>query len=141
MRLFSHVDLRVRDRNRAKAFYDVLFAPLGMASEVGQTFTTYTIDPDASEGEWEWFGFTEAPDMVPGFGRIAIFADTREIVDDVAKAAQVAGAGAIEGPSLVPEYTPSYYAVFFEDPDGNKLEVCCLTPEFRDEAEEDGGAS
>jgi catechol 2,3-dioxygenase-like lactoylglutathione lyase family enzyme len=23
------------------------------------------------------------------------------------------------------DYSPGYYAVFFEDPDGNKLEVCC----------------
>ena len=22
------------------------------------------------------------------------------------------------------DYSPGYYAVFFEDPDGNKLEVC-----------------
>jgi len=137
VRLFSHVDIRVRDRERAKTFYDALFAPLGMTSETGETFTTYTIDPDAPEGDWEWFGFTEDRDMVAGSGRIAIFADTREIVDDAANAARDAGAGAIEGPGVVPEYTPSYYAVFFEDPDGNKLEVCCLTPEFREEPDGD----
>ncbi len=27
-------------------------------------------------------------------------------------------------PKLFPEYTPDYYAVFFEDPDRIKLEVC-----------------
>jgi hypothetical protein len=26
---------------------------------------------------------------------------------------------------LCAEYSPGYYAVFFEDPDGNKLEICC----------------
>ena len=137
MRLFSHVDLRVRDRARAKAFYDALFEPLGMTSEVGRTFTAYTIDPDAPEGQWEWFGFTEDPDAAAGAGRIALYADSRDMVDAVAVTARAAGAGAVEGPAVVPEYTPSYYAVFFEDPDGNKLEVCCLAPEFREQDEED----
>jgi hypothetical protein len=31
----------------------------------------------------------------------------------------------LEGPEICAEYSPGYYAVFFEDPDGNKLEVCC----------------
>lgn len=26
------------------------------------------------------------------------------------------------------DYTPHYYAVFFEDPDGNKLEICYRWP-------------
>ena len=26
---------------------------------------------------------------------------------------------------FVPGYSPGYYAFFFEDPDGNKLEICC----------------
>ncbi len=29
-----------------------------------------------------------------------------------------------DSPKLFPEYTPDYYAVFFEDPDRIKLEVC-----------------
>ena len=30
----------------------------------------------------------------------------------------------VEGPEEA--YGPDYYAVFFEDPEGNKLEVCCI---------------
>ena len=29
----------------------------------------------------------------------------------------------VEGPRLWPEYSPDYYAVFFNDPDGIRLEV------------------
>ncbi len=65
--------------------------------------------------------------MTPGSGRIALWAPTREVVDRVAAAAREAGARAVEGPALETEYAPTYYAVFFEDPDGNKLEVCCLS--------------
>ena len=125
-RLFSHVDLRVRDAQRARAFYSALFAPLGMQADVGTNFTSYSIDPDAPDAEQEWFGFTEDAGMEPGSGRLSFWAETRDTVDRMAEAARAAGARAIEGPALESQYAPTYYAVFFEDPDGNKLEVCCL---------------
>jgi catechol 2,3-dioxygenase-like lactoylglutathione lyase family enzyme len=125
-RLFSHVDIRVRDRERAKEFYDAIFAPLGMSADVGAHFTTYTIDPSAPEARAEWFGFTQERDMVPGSARISLFADSRQLVDRVAGAARAAGARDLDGPAVQTEYAPNYYAVFFDDPDGNKLEVCCL---------------
>jgi catechol 2,3-dioxygenase-like lactoylglutathione lyase family enzyme len=125
-RLYSHVDLRVRDRGRAKTFYDAIFAPLEMTAEVGTGFTTYTIEPEAPDADQEWFGFTEDANMVPGDGRLSFHAASREVVDRIAEAARSAGARAIEGPALETQYAPTYYAVFFEDPDGNKLEVCCL---------------
>ena len=122
-RLYSHVDVRVRDRGRATAFYDALFAPLGMTAEVGTSFTTYTIDPGALEAEAEWFGFTEDPAMVAGSARLSFFAQSRSLVDSLAEAARGAGASEIEGPAVQSEYGENYYAVFFEDPDGNKLEI------------------
>jgi catechol 2,3-dioxygenase-like lactoylglutathione lyase family enzyme len=125
-RLYSHVDLRVRDRGRAKAFYDAIFAPLEMTAEVGTSFTTYTIAPEAPDADQEWFGFTEDANMVPGDGRLSFYAPSRDVVDRIAQAARSSGAPAIEGPALETQYAPTYYAVFFEDPDGNKLEVCCL---------------
>ena len=33
--------------------------------------------------------------------------------------------GNLEGPEVCADYSPGYYAFFFEDPDGNKLEICC----------------
>jgi catechol 2,3-dioxygenase-like lactoylglutathione lyase family enzyme len=125
-RLLSHIDLRVRDRERATVFYDALFAPLGMRGSAGAEFTSYSLRPDAPDSEQEWFGFTQDAAMVAGSSRISFAAESRELVDAVAEAARAAGAGQIEGPALETDYGPTYYAVFFEDPDGNKLEVCCL---------------
>ena len=34
-----------------------------------------------------------------------------------------------DSPKKFPEYTPDYYAVFFEDPDRIKLEVCFIAPD------------
>jgi len=36
-----------------------------------------------------------------------------------------AGAGNYEAPALCDEIAENYYASFFEDPDGNRLEVVC----------------
>ena len=61
----------------------------------------------------------------PNESRIAFWADTREEVDEMAEFVRQAGGRNLEGPQVWPEYTAGYYAFFFEDPDGNKLEVCC----------------
>lgn len=46
-------------------------------------------------------------------------------VDAVAHAARTNGARNIEGPAIHAEYGDDYYAVFFEDADGNRFEVVC----------------
>jgi hypothetical protein len=35
-----------------------------------------------------------------------------------------AGVKNLEGPEICVDYSPGYYAFFFEVPDGNKLEIC-----------------
>jgi catechol 2,3-dioxygenase-like lactoylglutathione lyase family enzyme len=124
-RLLSHIDLRVRDRSMANVFYGALFKELGATGvNIGTNFTTlFYDDGSGGEGTTEWFGFTEERDMVPGSARIAIEASSREVVDRVGAMLASIGAQAIEGP----EDIYGYYAVFFEDPDGNKLEVCYVT--------------
>jgi predicted lactoylglutathione lyase len=73
----------------------------------------------------EFFGFTEDPNHRPNDTRIAFWAETREQVDRVAQVVRETGGRNPEGPQIWPEYSPGYYAFFFEDPDGNKLEICC----------------
>ena len=67
----------------------------------------------------------EDADHVPNATRIAFWAETKEDVDRVADVIGSVGARNVEGPMLCPEYSPTYYALFFEDPCGNRLEVCC----------------
>jgi len=123
-RLLSHVDLRVRDRDAAEAFYDVVFAPLKIARSNGDgEWVSYDAIPEVDDAyATEWFGFTQDADMSPSGTRIALYAASREEVDRVAEAAAEAGALDIERPGEI----YGYYATFFADPDGNKLEVCFL---------------
>lgn len=120
---FSHVDLRVSDRPRAMAFYDDVLGVLGLRR--GDTKPEHEwVAYSRHDGTEQWFAFTQADKVRPGDARVAFAASSREVVDRVAELLQRVGARNVEGPEEA--YGPDYYAVFFEDPDGNKLEVCCI---------------
>ena len=122
---FQHVDIRVTDLAAAKAFYAKLLPEIGFPRMSGSMFTCY-----AGEGEpprQPWFGFIEDPDHRPNTNRIAFWAESRAEVDHLAGIVREAGGKISSGPRECPEYSATYYAVFFEDPSGNCLEVCYLT--------------
>ena len=91
---------------------------------------------DRSDQEWStfyaaggdrpqaFFGLTGDPEHHPNGTRIAFWAESRADVDQIAELLRQIDGRNLEGPELCREYSPGYYAVFFEDPDGNKLEVC-----------------
>ena len=126
-RLLSHLDVRVRDRKVAAEFYDAILSTLGAIRDDGANFTTWQIPPSGAPDDWEadeWFGITEDPACSPGETRIAFTAPSRGTVDAIATILPAAGARDIEGPEEA--YGPKYYAVFFSDPDGNRLEICYI---------------
>jgi catechol 2,3-dioxygenase-like lactoylglutathione lyase family enzyme len=127
-RLYDHIDLRVQNVARAKRFYRPLMKVLGFTKESSNPeWTSYY--PPAKGGELPaFFGFTRDPNHKPNDTRIAFWAASRAEVDRVARIAKAAGARNIEGPGPYDPDSPNYYAVFFEDPEGNRLEVCYRTP-------------
>ncbi|MGH7729325.1 MAG: VOC family protein [Vulcanimicrobiaceae bacterium] len=120
-RLLSHIDVRVADRARATAFYDALFGALDFTGRTGEEWTSYA-DRSQPGPMREWFGFTVDPAQRAGTTRVAFTAETRADVDRIAAVVRNAGAKALEGP----DESEGYYALFFEDPDGNRLEVCFI---------------
>ena len=131
-RLFDHIDLRVKNMEVAMKFYGKFLPQLGFVRERdepapaevagGDFHTFYSAGGDRPS---EFFGFTEEKNHQPNGTRIAFWADTRDEVDQLAKLVREAGGQAFEGPEICVDYSPGYYAFFFEDPDGNKLEICC----------------
>ena len=123
-RCFDHIDFRVKDMEVAKDFYGKFLPELGFVHESsGDNFHTFSAG--GSDRPLEFFCLDEDKSHRPNNTRIAFWADTRDEVDRVAKLVREAGGKNLEGPEICKEYSPGYYAFFFEDPDGNKLEICC----------------
>ena len=69
-----------------------------------------------------YFAIIESPGHAPNENRIAFHAESAGEVDRIADVARAAGATELSGPKPMP-YGPGYYAVYFADPSGNRLEV------------------
>jgi predicted enzyme related to lactoylglutathione lyase len=118
-RLFDHIDLRVPSLADAAPFYEKLLPALGFSRRVDvEDWLQFEGGDDEVTA---FFGITESPSHRPNENRIAFRAENRDAVDELARIAAEAGAKKIEGPM---DYEAGYYAVFFEDPCGNRLEVC-----------------
>jgi predicted lactoylglutathione lyase len=122
--LYDHIDLRVRDLAEARPFYEVLLPALGFTrkTEISDWVQYAAVAPD--KGPAKFFEVTESSGHVPNENRIAFWAEGSAEVDRLAVAAARAGARNVEGPGWEDE---TYYAVFFEDPCGNRLEICHRT--------------
>lgn len=118
-RRFDHIDLRVPHLAEVASFYETLLPTLGFTRRAD---VEGWLQFEAADGDVTvFFGVTESRTHIPNENRIAFWAETRAEVDRVAKVAASAGARNIEGPM---DYEAGYYAVFFEDPCGNRFEIC-----------------
>jgi predicted enzyme related to lactoylglutathione lyase len=118
---FSHVDLRVRSFAEALPFYEKLLPALGFT----RTFHSSQWRAFAAKGELPsvaYFAITEDPAHNPNRNLIGFWAASRDEVDRLAQLVRDSGGKITDGPRLFP-ISPSYYAVYFEDPCGNSYEI------------------
>ena len=127
----GHVDLVCRDLGRSLAFYTAVFGPLGLQPPVtfpgerGESIH-YLRFPAAGSGS---LGLRQALEeqefelYAPGIHHVAFAVERREDVDAAHAGAVAAGATVLHPPRLFPQYHPDYYATFFLDPDGFRIEV------------------
>jgi catechol 2,3-dioxygenase-like lactoylglutathione lyase family enzyme len=121
---FDHVDLRVRHLAAARVLYDALMPALGLIDIVtGDGEVEYYHPPLGVNGPRPFFGLHEDPNHVPNQTCLAFTAATPGDVDRLAQIALAAGAVDMEGPEI-PYSSERYYAVFFRDPSGNRIEIC-----------------
>jgi catechol 2,3-dioxygenase-like lactoylglutathione lyase family enzyme len=127
----GHVDLVCRDLERSLAFYRAVFGPLGLeepalfAGERGEQIH-YLRFPRAGSGSLGLRQALEAQEFelyAPGLHHVALAVDSRADVDAAHAAAVEAGAEVLHAPRVWPQYHPDFYATFFLDPDGFRLEV------------------
>ena len=118
-RCFDHIDLRVPRLSDVQTFYEKLLPALGFTRNAN---VDRWLQFEAADGQIaEFFGITESSVHRPNENRIAFWAQNTAEVDRLAQLAATVGARNIEGPM---DYEPGYYALFFEDPCGNRLEIC-----------------
>ena len=120
-RRYDHIDLRVRSLAEARPFYETLLPALGFTRNV-RIEHWLQFEAADSDGATEFFGVTESSRHVANECRIAFWADSPTEVNRLAEIIIKAGARNVEGPGY--HEGPGYYAVFFEDPSGNRLEIC-----------------
>jgi catechol 2,3-dioxygenase-like lactoylglutathione lyase family enzyme len=122
--LFDHVDLRVGDIRRCRTLYDALLPAMGY-SKINADEESAGYHRPGETGAEPFIWLVEERSHTPNGMRVAFHAASRSEVDRLAAIAQAHGATSFEPAQLVTEYGPSYYATFFEDAEGNKLEICC----------------
>ena len=127
----GHVDLVCRDLERSLGFYAAVFGSLGLEEpflvrgERGEQIH-YLRFPAAGSGS---LGLRQALEeqefelYAPGLHHFALAVETRADVDAAHAAAVEAGADVLHAPRVWPQYHPDYYATFFLDPDGFRIEV------------------
>ena len=128
VRTYDHIDLRVRSLADARHFYETILPALGFTRNV-EAEGWLQFEAVRSDGASEFFGVTESSEHVANMCRIAFWAESTVEVDILAQIVAEAGARNIEGPGY--DEGPGYYAVFFEDPSGNRLEICHRTQQAR----------
>ena len=122
----DHIFLAVADLQKSIAFYDPVMKMLG--------FRKGTL-PIAGEPHVHYFNRLTQISLRPGrradvrhdpyaagLHHLCLRVEGTTQVDEVAHQLRAMGVEASE-PKFYPEYSPDYYATFFEDPDGIRLEV------------------
>ena len=122
--MLDHVDWRVRDFARCRPLYDALLPALGFTKVNADEKSAGYHPADEDPGQpFVWL--VQDRTHVPGLARVAFAGETRDDVDRLSAIARANGATAFEAPAHIAEYGDNYYASFFEDAEGNKLEICC----------------
>ncbi len=116
--MYDHIGLRVKDIDAGKKFFKAALTPLGYGL--------------CSEGDgYAGFGPTGAAALwlhaakKSGGAHIAFVAPDRKSVDGFYRAALKAGGKDNGAPGIRKDYSPTYYAAFVIDADGNNVEAVC----------------
>jgi len=127
----DHLSLRVADLARSKRFYRKVLGLLGFklkyefADSAGWSNgkTLFWIGQADAEGRRHPYRFGNI-----GFHHYAFELGKRRDVDELYALLQRMKAKVVDPPADYPEYGEGYYAVFFLDPDGLKLEGMVFRP-------------
>ena len=118
----DHVDLTVNDLARSIPFYEKVLGALGFRRVPHATYVVWAnahlaigLRPAERDAAFDRYRV--------GLHHLALRVRSRDEVDRFHDLLVREGITVLDPPAEYPEYGPRYYAVFFADPDGMKLEV------------------
>jgi len=133
--ILDHIQITVKDINKAEAFYDKLMPILGFDLSLKQKGTAAAHDFTAVEyvhplltiginSPRKEFLAENVHRRKPGaLHHLAFKAASKEEVDAAYEKIKGIGANIVNPPQYYPQHGEKYYALFFKDLDGIKLEV------------------
>lgn len=118
--MYDHIGLKARDLGAAVRFYAATLAPLGhVKGSEGEGYAGF--GPPGEPALWLY----AEPRAGGPATHVAFRAKTRAEVDAFHRAGLDHGGRDNGPPGLRADYSPTYYAAFLIDPDGNNVEAVC----------------
>ncbi len=124
----GHTKIAVSDYKKSYPFYKDIFDELGYKQVMYENDCAGWVSP---HGYGVWISQAEIPNYkykfdAPGLHHVCLKAPSVKIVDQIYQSLLKKRAFIFDAPQKYPEYSDKYYAVFFADPDGIKLEIAYL---------------
>ncbi|MEO8670887.1 MAG: VOC family protein [Tahibacter sp.] len=120
--MYDHIGFKVSNLEASVAFFRATLEPLGHVLG-SQDAAGAGFGPPDAPALWLYLG-KKAP---PAGVHVAFRATSRAAVDRFHAAGLKAGGRDNGAPGLRVDYSPSYYAAFLIDPDGNNVEAVCMS--------------
>ena len=119
--MYDHIGLKVKNVEGSVRFYSAALGALGHVLH-SQDATGAGFGPPGAPALW-----LQRLEKSAGSGvHVAFRASNRAAVDAFYKRGLEAGGLDNGKPGLRTDYSPTYYAAFLFDPDGNNVEAVCL---------------
>ena len=118
--MYDHIGLKVSDIGASVRFYEAALKPLG--HEVGsRDQSSAGLGPSDAPALWLYLDKGSARRGT----HVAFRAPDRAAVDRFHREGLKAGGRDNGAPGVRKDYSPTYYAAFLLDPDGNNVEAVC----------------
>jgi catechol 2,3-dioxygenase-like lactoylglutathione lyase family enzyme len=115
----GHIGLPVHDIEKSKAFYDAIGPSVGLKQLANHDdFVGY-----GSGDLYQFYIHTGKPGL-RGL-HVCFEVTTKEAVQGFYNTGLAAGGSDNGSPGIREQYSPTYYAAFLIDPDGNNIEAVC----------------
>ncbi len=124
-----HIDITVGDLGPSTVFYDRVLPLIGFRRSADVSEGPIWAGADVEIGLQRARSSTDHDRYSAGLHHLAFTAPSRTAVDALHERLLDLGVTVLDAPATYPQYAPGYYAVFFADPDGIKLEYV-FTPRW-----------